>query len=128
MSAPVESEPARDGKTLVCLTSGTGACTSSTPDGFQAFLTALREEVIKFKKPVAYVHGDTHYFRVDKPFLDSAGARLENFLRIETFGDNAPNGTNDVNWVKVVVDPDSREVFIIQPQIVPGNVVVHPIP
>ena len=125
---PVESEPARDAKTLVCATTGTGACTASTPDGFQAFLTALREEVIKFGKPVAYVHGDTHYFRIDKPFLDSAGARLENFTRIETFGDNAPNGTNDVNWVKVIVNPDSREVFSVQPQIVPDNKVVHPIP
>jgi hypothetical protein len=125
---PVESEPARDPKTLVCKTSGTGACTSSTPDGFQAFLTALRGEVISFGKPVAYVHGDTHFFRIDKPFLDSAGARLENFTRVETFGDNSANGTNDVNWVKVFVNAASREVFTFQPQIVPGNKVVHPLP
>jgi len=37
---------------------------------------------------VAYVHGDSHYFRVDKPFLDAKGRRLENFTRVETFGDN----------------------------------------
>jgi hypothetical protein len=24
-------------------------------------------------------------------------------------------------WLKVIVDPDSREVFAFQPQIVPGN-------
>ena len=77
--------------------------------------------MIAFRKPVAYVHGDSHYFRVDKPFLDALGRRLENFTRVETFGDNQQNGTNDVNWLKVLVDPASREVFSFQPQIVPRN-------
>ena len=54
--------------------------------------------------------------------------RLENFTRLETFGDHAENGTNDVNWVKVLVDPHSREVFAFQPQIVPGNRVAVPAP
>jgi hypothetical protein len=118
---PVEDEPIRDPRTLV-QTGGT------FPDGYQEFLLALREEVITFGKPVVYVHGDTHFTRIDKPFLDSAGARLENFTRIETFGDNAGNGTNDVNWIKVFVNPESRDVFWFQHQIVPGNKVVHPIP
>ena len=71
-------------------------------DGFQSFLVALRDQVVAFGKPVAYVHGDSHYFRVDKPFLDSQGQRLENFTRVETFGDHQENGTNDVNWLKVL--------------------------
>ena len=95
--------------------------TDGQPDGFQEFLTALRDEVVAFRRPVAYVHGDSHYFRIDKPFLDAAGRRLENFTRVETFGDNQENGNNDVNWLKVHVDPRSREVFAYQPQIVPGN-------
>jgi hypothetical protein len=95
--------------------------TDGQPDGFQEFLGALRDEVIAFRKPVAYVHGDSHYFRVDKPFQDSLGRRLENFTRVETFGDNAANGNNDVQWVKVLVEAHSREVFTYQPQIVPGN-------
>jgi hypothetical protein len=45
-----------------------------------------------------------HYFRVDKPFQDAQGRRLENFTRIETFGNNPANGNNDVQWVKVTVD------------------------
>ena len=73
--------PLRDPKTL--------AETDGQPDGFQDFLVALRDEVIAFRRPVAYVHGDSHYFRVDKPFLDAQGRRLENFTRVETFGDNA---------------------------------------
>jgi hypothetical protein len=37
--------------------------TDGQPDGYFEYLTALREAVIAFKKPVAYVHGDSHYFR-----------------------------------------------------------------
>jgi hypothetical protein len=102
--------------------------TDGQPDGYQAYLLALRSEVIAFRKPVAYVHGDSHYFRVDKPFLDSKGQRLENFSRVETFGDNQANGTNDVHWLKVTVDPRSREVFSYQTQIVPANRTAVPAP
>jgi len=102
--------------------------TDGLPDGFQIFLSALRNEVIAFKRPVALVHGDSHYFRIDKPLLNSTGARLENFTRVETFGDNQGNGTNDVQWLKVYVDPTSREVFAFQPQIVPANRVAVPAP
>ena len=112
--------PLRDPKTLMQ--------TDGQPDGYHDFLVALREEVIAFRKPVAYVHGDSHYFRVDKPFQDVQGRRIENFTRVETFGDNAPNGTNDVQWVKVFVDARSREVFAYQPQIVPANRTAVPAP
>ena len=104
------------------------AQTDGNPDGFQSFLLALRAHVIAFRRPVAYVHGDSHYFRVDKPFLDASGRRLENFTRVETFGDNAANGNNDVQWLKVVVAPHSREVFSYQPQIVPRNRTAVPAP
>jgi hypothetical protein len=98
------------------------------PDGYQGFLLMLRSQAIAFRKPVVYVHGDSHYFRIHKPLLDSQGRRLENFTRVETFGDNAPNGTNDVQWVKVLVDPESRDVFAFQPQIVPENRLAVPPP
>lgn len=112
--------PVRDPKTL--------AETDGQPDGFQEFLLALRDQAIAFGKPVAYVHGDSHYFRIDKPFLDSQGMRLENFTRVETFGDNQKNGNNDVHWIKVIVHARSREVFTYQPQIVPGNRAAVPAP
>jgi hypothetical protein len=99
--------------------------TDGNPDGFQSFLVALRDETIAYGRPVVYVHGDSHYFRVDKPLLDAAGQRLENFTRVETFGDNAINGLNDVHWVKALVDPRSRDVFAFQAQIVPANKVAH---
>lgn len=112
--------PQRDPKTL--------AQTDGKPDGFQEFLLTVRSEVIAFRKPVVYVHGDSHYFRIDRPMLNAAGQRLENFTRVETFGDNASNGNNDVNWVKVMVDAKSREVFSYQAMIVPANRVAVPAP
>jgi hypothetical protein len=112
--------PLRDPKTL--------AETDGQPDGFATYLSALRDEVIAFRKPVAYVHGDSHYFRVDQPFLDMQGQRLENFTRVETFGDNQTNGNNDVRWVQVTVDPKSRDVFSFQPVTVPANRTAVPPP
>jgi hypothetical protein len=96
---------------------------SGPQDGFYDWLTALRNRVVQWGKPVAYVNGDSHYMRIDKPLLDVAGKRIENFTRVETFGDNqTPAGnTNDVQWLKVLVDPQSRDVFAFQPQTVPGN-------
>lgn len=95
--------PLRDARTLVQ--------TDAAPDGFKDYLLALREEVVAFRRPVAYVHGDSHYFRIDKPLLDTSGRRLENFTRVETFGNSAANGNNDVHWIKVNVKPTSRDVF-----------------
>ncbi len=112
--------PLREPKTLVQ--------TDGAPDGFKDYLLALREEVVAFRRPVAYVHGDSHYHRIDKPLLNAAGQRLENFTRVETFGNSAANGNNDVQWVKVTVDPRSREVFSYQAQIVPGNRTAVPAP
>jgi hypothetical protein len=109
--------PTRNAKTLVEDDANT--------DGFKDFLVALRAAVIDFAKPVAYVNGDSHYFRIDKPLLDSTGKRVVNFTRVETFGDNQPN-LGDVNWLKVNVDPSSREVFSYEPQIVNRDPVLLP--
>jgi len=107
--------------------------TDGNPDGFHDILSKLRDETIAFQKPVVLIHGDSHYFMVDKPLLDGNGRRIENFTRVETFGDHAfsthPDwDTNDVNWVKALIDPQSRDVFAFQPQIVPANRVAVPAP
>jgi hypothetical protein len=112
--------PLRDPKTL--------AETDGQPDGFAEFLSALRDQVTAFRKPVAYVHGDSHYFRVDQPFLNAQGQRLENFTRVETFGDNQGNGNNDARWLKVTVNPTSRDVFSYQAVTVPGDRTAVPAP
>lgn len=95
--------------------------TDGQPDGYITYLEALRTAVVAFNKPVVYVHGDSHYFRVDKPFLTANGTRIVSFTRVETPGDNANTGNVDVNWVKVNVDVRSREVFSFALMAVPGN-------
>lgn len=112
--------PLRDPRSL--------AETDAAPDGYHDFLTALRDETVAFRRPVVAVHGDSHHFRIDKPLLDSQGRRVESFTRVETFGDHQENGTNDVNWLKVIVNPRSRDVFPYQPQIVPANRTAVPAP
>ena len=80
----------------------------------------MRRETIAFGKPVVLVHGDTHYFRVDKPlfYAEEGGeeSRVLNFTRVETFGDE------DVHWVRVtVVDTPDEEVFFFVPELVEEN-------
>ena len=47
--------------------------TGTDPDGYHDLLSALRDDTTAFRRPVAVVHGDSHYFRIDKPFLDAQG-------------------------------------------------------
>jgi hypothetical protein len=91
-----------------------------SPDGFAELRAALAERTIAFGRPVVLVHGDSHYFRVDKPFLTrNAGANgplVPNFTRVETFGD--PHH----HWVEVSVEADSPDVFAFRQRIVKKNV------
>ena len=86
--------------------------------GFDTVIAKITARTIAFGKPVLLVHGDSHYFRLDKP-LTNAGVSLENFTRVENFG--SPN----VHWVEVFVDARDPNVFSVVPRIVPGNVVVR---
>jgi hypothetical protein len=124
-----QGAPKRDPLTLV------QTDVPASQDGIHDVLSKLRELTIGFKKPVVLVHGDSHYFLVDKPLLDSSGRLVENFTRVETFGDNTFTSpphpewdNNHVAWVKALVDPQSRDVFAFQPQIVPANRVAVPAP
>ena len=121
--------PLRDPATLAQTSGPSSTPAAASFDGFRDFLVALRAKVIAFRKPVTYVHGDSHYFRIDKPLMDPSGlVRLQNFTRVETFGDHAEGANNDVQWVKVLVDPDTAEVFAYQPQIVPANQSIVAVP
>jgi hypothetical protein len=102
---------------------GTGtAPPASRPSGFSEFLSELEREVVAYAKPVLFVHGDTHYFRVDKPLFRSGaegpgerGRQIENFTRVEIFG------FPEAHWLRVTVDPREPSVFSFREQIVPGN-------
>jgi hypothetical protein len=70
------------------------------PNAFDDYLSVLAEEIETYDKPVAYLHGDTHLHRIDKPLYSKKINRLfENFTRVETFGNP------DTHWVRVTVDP-----------------------
>jgi len=88
--------------------------------GFNDTIAVLHDETIAFGKPVVLVHGDTHYFRMDKPLLGTLSQRrLENFTRLETFG------TNDVHWVLGRVERGNPNVFVFEQRIVEENLVAH---
>ena len=73
--------------------------------GFESYLETLRSEVQTWGKPVLYVHGDTHTFRVDQPAV--LGTTLANFTRIEVYG------PSDEHWVRVDYDPANPALFSI---------------
>jgi hypothetical protein len=88
--------------------------------GFNDFLSQLETETIAFRKPVVLVHGDSHYFRIDKPLIGSKSKRrVENFTRVETFGNP------DVHWVRATVDRRDPNVFSFQQEIVEKNLIDH---
>lgn len=95
------------------------ASTAADRRGFNEIVNAMAAKAIQFGKPVVVAHGDSHYFRIDKPLrvpgADSLLHRLENLTRLEGFGEE------DVHWVRVTVDPDSRGVFNFEPVIVDAN-------
>lgn len=79
--------------------------------GFEELLTQLEQRVIAYGRPVVLAHGDSHYYRLDKPRLDKVPF-LPNFTRVETFG------AANFHWIRVTVDPQSDEVFSFDDQIV----------
>jgi hypothetical protein len=79
--------------------------------GYQNFMAAVIQQTEQFSGQVLLVHGDTHFFKMDKPVYGSA-KMLTNLTRLQTFG--SPH----LHWVKVTVDPASHNIFQIQPMVV----------
>ena len=79
--------------------------------GYRNFMAQLIQQTEGFKGQVMLVHGDTHFFKMDKPQY-SPTKLLPNLTRVQTFG------SPSLHWVKVSVDADSEQVFTVQPVIV----------
>lgn len=92
---------------------------SKKADGFTDTKAALEEESIAFPGQVILVHGDSHYFRIDKPLVPATnnpeGSRLTNFTRVETFG------PPDAHWVRATADPANDMVLSFEQRIVAAN-------
>ncbi|MFA5240849.1 MAG: metallophosphoesterase [Sulfuricella sp.] len=87
--------------------------------GFNKVIDRITQHAIAFGKPVLVAHGDTHYFRLDKPYsapiLPTGMAMVENLSRVENFG------AQDMHWVEVFVNPRDLNVFHIESRIVRDN-------
>jgi hypothetical protein len=84
-------------------------------DAFPDYVNALRTETLAFHGQVALVHGDSHYFKVDKPISGPSDGVLANFTRVETFG------ARNTHWVSATIDPSNPNLFTFEPRIVPAN-------
>jgi hypothetical protein len=84
---------------------------SASVSGFKNFIDQVIKHTEQFSGQVLLVHGDTHFFKVDKP-LYSPSKLLPNLTRLQTFG------SPSLHWVKVTVDVTSPNVFLVQPVIV----------
>ncbi|MEL7013993.1 MAG: hypothetical protein AAFO72_12020 [Pseudomonadota bacterium] len=74
------------------------------PTGFDRFRAQLSERAATFESPILVAHGDTHTFRIDKPFRGAP-----RMTRVEVFG-SPQRGA-----VIVDIDPESPEVFRFSP-------------
>jgi hypothetical protein len=79
--------------------------------GYRNFISNVITETERFQGQVLLVHGDTHFFKMDKP-LYSPGKLLANLTRLQTFGSPL------IHWVRVTVDTRNANVFTVQPVIV----------
>jgi hypothetical protein len=84
-------------------------------DAFPDYVNALRSNTLAFRGQVALVHGDSHYFKVDKPINGPSDGVLANFTRVETFG------ARNTHWVSARIDPTDSNLFVFEPRIVPEN-------
>ncbi len=81
----------------------------TTANGYTDFWNELVAETQTFPGQVLLVHGDSHYFKIDKAMVDDDGRLTPNFTRMEVFG-NVDN-----SWIEMTVDPDSENVFSFVP-------------
>jgi hypothetical protein len=84
-------------------------------DALPDYAAALRTETLAFSGQVALVHGDGHYFKIDKPLNGPTDGVLANFTRVETFG------ARNTHWVKARIDPGDPNLFAFEPRMVPAN-------
>lgn len=79
----------------------------SIESGFNTIKTKLYQLSVEFKKPVLLIHGDSHFFLIDKPFSEGKEweKSLRNFTRIQVPGEHNMSG------VKIHVNLESPSIF-----------------
>ena len=79
--------------------------------GYRNFINAVVAQTEQFAGQVLLVHGDTHFFKVDKPLYNPTKV-LPNLTRLQTFGSPL------IHWVRVTVDAKDPNVFVAHPVMV----------
>lgn len=77
--------------------------TFARTSGFKNFGETLVAKARSFRKPVLLLFGDSHVFRIFRPFPRSAG----NLIAVEVYGGE------HMHAVEVTVDPDTEAVFTV---------------
>ena len=76
---------------------------------YMPIIRELQLAADRFANPILLIHGDTHEFIGDRPFIHSAGESAlpsrSHVMRLEVFG--AP----EIRAVSVSVEPESKHVF-----------------
>lgn len=84
--------------------------TPGAPDGFVEFRDMLLAVARRLGKPILFVHGDTHRYRLDRPLEDpESGERIANFTRLEVYG------SPWVRWVRGMLYPTGPAPFSVAP-------------
>ena len=78
---------------------------------FDEVLAVIEQAARALRKPVLLVHGDTHNYQVDMPFLEATGQPIPNITRVETYGSPI------IGWVKVTVNPADPRLFSFEPHL-----------
>ena len=85
------------------------------PDGFAEFRKALLDLALKFGKPILFVNGDSHIFRLDQPLVNPVtGEPIRNFRRVVVFG------SPQTRWIRAEIDPSSPQLFVLSPAPLPA--------
>jgi hypothetical protein len=111
LARAVEAAASSDVRGLVVFIQANPWWIIRTPGVFDGFLAEVRASAQRLRKPVLLVHGDTHMYRVDNPFVDAFGIPVPDLSRLETYG------SPFVGWVRVTVDPDRPDLFGFEPNL-----------
>ena len=84
-------------------------------NGHASFVTLLREQVLDFHQPILLLYGDHHHFMMTKPLMDKTGKTITNFTAVQVFG------SQDIHSVKIEIDPENPNLFLIDPFYIKGN-------
>jgi hypothetical protein len=69
------------------------------------YVAAFEAEARMHGIPVIFAHGDTHTFRIDRPYKSPLDKRpISNVMRVEGYG--SPH----VNWVRITLDRANRSM------------------